>query len=701
MTSLIGRDQRLPVLVAAPQLANPQGKSEPSRETPLSRHEWFPYPLQVVVLAVIYYGAARLGLTMAFVAEQVTAVWPPTGIALAALYFFGYRVWPSITLGAFLANVTAHAPLATAAGIALGNTLEALLGVWMLRRLVRFDPALGRVKDVLRLVILAAGLSTMVSATIGVVSLCLGGVKPWSAYTELWSVWWLGDALGILVVAPLLLSGGGWKRIFSRHERLAEVGILLLALLVVGLSVFAGPFPLFSHPTLAYVIFPFVIWAALRFGQPLATLVTAVASALAIWGTLRGPGPFHASTLHESLILLQVFMAVVATTTLVLSAVATESAHAAVSLRESYDLLRGVIEGTTDAVYVKDRQGRYLMINAAGAGFLGRTVEEVIGQDDTQLFTLPTAQAIMEGDRRIMATGEPQTYEDVGSAAGATRTYLSTKGPYRDAQGTILGVLGISRDITERKQAERALHAREREFHLAREMQQGLFPKSPPALAGFAIAGACHPAQETGGDYYDFISMTNGQLGIAVGDASGHGIGAALLIAETRAYLRGLALTHTDPGTILHLLNNRLVEDISSDHFVTLLFARLCPVSRCLVYSSAGHWPGYVLDARGDVKLVLDSTSLPLGVDPAGDFCNGPPVALESGDVVFFLSDGIVEAASGTGAAFGICRALEVVGERRHEPPGEIVAALLSQVREWSQSAPADDMTAVVIKVAA
>jgi len=124
------------------------------------------------------------------------------------------------------------------------------------------------------------------------------------------------------------------------------------------------------------------------------------------------------------------------------------------SLRQSYDLLRAVIEGTSDAVFVKDRQGRYLMINTAGARFLGRTVAEVIGKDDTELFSRETARVIMEGDCRIMATGETQTYEDVGTAAGVTRTYLSTKGPYRDAQGNIIGVIGISCDISERKRAE-------------------------------------------------------------------------------------------------------------------------------------------------------------------------------------------------------------------------------------------------------
>ena len=143
-------------------------------------------------------------------------------IALAALLLFGSRAWPGITLGAFVANATANAPLGTAAGIALGNTLEALLGAWLLRRLVGFDKALERVHDVLGLVVLAAGVSTMVSATIGATSLCLGGLKPWTAYPALWSVWWLGDAMGNLVVAPLLLTWAGWRRKPWRPRRVAE-----------------------------------------------------------------------------------------------------------------------------------------------------------------------------------------------------------------------------------------------------------------------------------------------------------------------------------------------------------------------------------------------------------------------------------------------------------------------------------------------
>src|SRR5262249_50183156 len=187
---------------------------------------------------------------------------------------FGYRLWPGIALGAFLANATAHEPRATAAGIALGNTLEALLGAWLLRRLVQFDPALGRVKDVLSLVVLAAGVSTMVSATIGATSLCLGGLKPWTAYPALWGVWWLGDAMGNLVVAPLLLTWAGWRRLPWRPRRVAEAAALLLGLVALSLLVFAGSIAIFSFHPLVYTVCPFAMWAALRFGQPAAALMT-------------------------------------------------------------------------------------------------------------------------------------------------------------------------------------------------------------------------------------------------------------------------------------------------------------------------------------------------------------------------------------------------------------------------------------------
>jgi signal transduction histidine kinase/integral membrane sensor domain MASE1/CheY-like chemotaxis protein len=278
----------------------------------------------ILVLAAIYFGAAKLGLSMAVWAEQVSAVWPPTGIALAAILIFGYRMWPGIALGALVANATANEPIPTACGIALGNTLEAVVGSWLLVRWVRFDNALERLKDVLGLIALAAGASTTISATIGVVSLCLGGVQAWSDFGSLWSVWWLGDAMGNLIVAPVLLSSAVSLHRWPLH-RVVEASAIALGLVIIGLVVFNGRMLTDSgYYPLAYAVFPFVIWAALRFGQQGTTVVTFVASILAIWGALHGLGPFGTGTIHERLVSLQVFMGVVAVTGLILAAALAE-----------------------------------------------------------------------------------------------------------------------------------------------------------------------------------------------------------------------------------------------------------------------------------------------------------------------------------------------------------------------------------------
>jgi integral membrane sensor domain MASE1 len=193
----------------------------------------------IVGLALVYFGAAKLGLTMAVLAEQVSAVWPPTGIALVAVLVFGFRVWPGIWLGAFIANATANEPIFAACGIATGNTLEAIIGAWLLWRFCGFDNSLERLKDVLGLIVLAAGVSTTISATVGVASLCLGGVHPWSNFGALWRIWWLGDAMGNLVIAPILITAT-FRRTSWSFGRIAEAGALALGLAAVGLVVFNG-----------------------------------------------------------------------------------------------------------------------------------------------------------------------------------------------------------------------------------------------------------------------------------------------------------------------------------------------------------------------------------------------------------------------------------------------------------------------------
>ena len=306
-------------------------------------------------LVAIYFTAAKLGLSLATLHENVTLVWPPTGIALAALLRLGYRAWPGVALGAFLANASTDVSLATAGGIAVGNTLEAVSGAYLLHRVARLRPSLDRLQDVLGLVGIAAGLSTTVSATIGVTSLCLGGSAPWAAYGSLWWQWWLGDAMGALVVAPVLLT---WRTppLLSRPpQRLLEAGALFGALVAVTQIVFGGWFT--AEPAnwpLAFTAFPLVIWAALRFGPPGAATASLAVSAFATWGTVRRVGPFLGKTPTESLLVLQIFMSAVAVTALVLAAVITQRRRA----EEAARALAGVgheLVGALDIAQVSSR----------------------------------------------------------------------------------------------------------------------------------------------------------------------------------------------------------------------------------------------------------------------------------------------------------------------------------------------------------
>jgi PAS domain S-box-containing protein len=185
-------------------------------------------------------------------------------------------------------------------------------------------------------------------------------------------------------------------------------------------------------------------------------LGTCLTSAIAIWGTVNGLGPLVRWPESQRIILLQTFLAVVAATGLMLSAALAERRRATATLRRQHRVLEAITEGTSDAVFVKDLEGRYLMINTAGARFLGQSVAEVLGKDDRELFSPDTAATIMERDRLIMAKGETQTYEDVATAAGVTRIFLSTKAPYIDHRGRTVGLIGISRDISDRKRAEQA-----------------------------------------------------------------------------------------------------------------------------------------------------------------------------------------------------------------------------------------------------
>jgi PAS domain S-box-containing protein len=274
-----------------------------------------------VAVSIAYVLAARLGFHFAVVAEQITTVWAPSGIGIAALLLWGRALWPAIWAGAFAANAFTDAPLWTAGAVATGNTLEAVVAAWALRRGARFDERLQRLRDVIAFVVVAVS-SPMVSATIGVATLCAASAQSWTRFGELWGNWWLGDAVGALIVAPAILTAATHRR--WRRRRPVEAALLLLLTVVATHAVFGQALGAsIGHP-LEYVVFPFVITAAMRHGQPATAVVVLVASAVTIWNTVRGAGPFAGVEPHENLILLQVFMGVLAGTGLLLAAAIAE-----------------------------------------------------------------------------------------------------------------------------------------------------------------------------------------------------------------------------------------------------------------------------------------------------------------------------------------------------------------------------------------
>lgn len=272
-----------------------------------------------LLVALAYVVGAKAGFTLAFTTKQVTAAWPPSGIALAALLLWGYRVWPGIWIGAFAINAISSEPLWTAAAIATGNTLAPVFGNFLMRRVGGFENNLERVRDVLVLAILGAALAMTVSATNGVAQLALARIIPWNAAPSVWWVWWAGDAMGVVFITPLLLT---WITSAHRRERAAG-STLELAIFVIALSASAWVSFLTNFP-LRFSLYPFIIWTALRFRQRETTAAIAVLCGLAIWATSHGMGPWTSGSLDSRLVQLDSWMAVLAITGLVLGAITAE-----------------------------------------------------------------------------------------------------------------------------------------------------------------------------------------------------------------------------------------------------------------------------------------------------------------------------------------------------------------------------------------
>ena len=445
------------------------------------------HALRLLAVAVAYFAAAEAGLALAYENSSVTAVWPTTGIALAALVLWGRGMWPGVAVGALLANLGTGAPFPTVLGIATGNALEALVGAALLVHVARFHPSLDRTRDVLALAG-AAVLSTLVSATIGVAALRAGAAISGDALLSTWRTWWLGDLGGDLLVAPLLLVLGSGASFGRGRRRVAETAALLVALAAVSWFVFSEP------ADRSFLVFPVLAWAALRFRQPGVTAGSLLVAAIAAGCTARGMGPFAAANADEGLLLSQTFVGVSALVSLLLAAITAERERAEAALRDAAEArFRGAFEGAPTGMAVVSLDGRFEQVNGALCDMTG------YGREALQaggLGTIAHAADLFEVRRQLdlLATGAMSSYKAdkrCRHASGETVWMTLHATVVRDDRGEPGHFLVQMLDITDRRRYEENLQymvdhdsltgllnrrsfERELEAHLERGRRYGL-----------------------------------------------------------------------------------------------------------------------------------------------------------------------------------------------------------------------------------
>ncbi len=289
----------------------------------------------MAVLAVIYFFTAKLGLLVAFPPGNATPVWAPSGIALAAVLLLGNGIWPGVMVGAVLASATITLSFGGAVAIGVGNTLEVLLGAYVVRRW-QVAISFSRVRDV-RVFLVGAGLASAVAATVGTASVWLGTPMTWRSALLNWAVWWLGDTASIIIVAPLLLIWSRRTRFSHNWRRALEVGLFGAALMIATQAVFGGWLPAQAVDEIPYGFLVFLMWAGFRFGQRLVTASVGLISLAAIWATVHGVGPFADPALDYALLSLQVFLTLFAATGLTFAAEISERRLAEAALRRARD----------------------------------------------------------------------------------------------------------------------------------------------------------------------------------------------------------------------------------------------------------------------------------------------------------------------------------------------------------------------------
>jgi sigma-B regulation protein RsbU (phosphoserine phosphatase) len=365
-------------------------------------------------------------------------------------------------------------------------------------------------------------------------------------------------------------------------------------------------------------------------------------------------------------------------------------------LHGRYDRLVRAVEQTADTVMITNRQGIVEYVNPAFEETTGYSVNEILGRTPSLLKSGQHDGQFYRELWALLIAGKPfhgiiVNRKKSGQLYWSAQTISSMK----DANGEITHFVSVLKDITElRKQQEQEFY-----LQIAHEVQQRL-NSTVGTLLGFDIAGTVCSATLTGGDYFDFIAQPDGCLCVAIGDVSGHGFGAALVMAETRAYVRSYAILESDMGAILTRVNSALAADLAEEQYVTLLLARIDPRNRSVEYCSAGHTPCYLLRPSGEIGHVMESMGPPSGLFAGTQFCSSPAIPLDYGETLVLLTDGVTEATNSDEAQFGAERALEFIKCHPQNSAAELVRGIHETVCAFTGGGPpCDDITSVICKV--
>lgn len=423
--------------------------------------------LGIALFGIVYGLTAKLGLDQSTVASNVTLIWPPTGISLFVVLRWGWRWWPGIVIGDLIGNAGTGAPLASVLGIAGGNILETLVCAWLLRRYAGFQDDLARVRDVIALLVLGSACAVL-SAWIGPASLALGGVFEWSLYWSVWLQWWMGDATGVIVFAPLLLAW--WRGMGPAMEpaQATEAAVLAALTAALGEAVFGGlGMVREGYYPASLALFPLAVWVALRFGPRGATAFTLVVSLFAIWGTVQGRGPFVVEVGVDSLVRWWVFVNIITVTSLVLAASKSEREQAQRALERERDFVATVLDTEAAIVLVLDRAGHIVRVNRALEALSGHRLKDLEGRlfIDTLIAPDHRPKAAAHDEILRLNLSSAARFEAELVRRNGERLQISwSNAALRDVDGEIEHRIVTGIDITERAQATAELRKARREL---------------------------------------------------------------------------------------------------------------------------------------------------------------------------------------------------------------------------------------------